>query len=264
MTRQGMRLQKFLSRAGVASRRASERLIVAGRVRVNGLLVTELGSRVDPDDDRVEVDQRLVRLEPPCWIMLNKPEGVVTSRKDEAARTTVYDLLDPVHRSLPYVGRLDRDTEGLLLFTNEGDVQHNLLHPSMGIPRKYLADVTGVLHARSIAALEKGVTLDDGPARAEQVHVSKVRKDRRHSSVSMVIREGRNREVRRLLASVGHEVLRLRRVGFGPLSLEDLGPGRWRTLRTREVQVLRQWAAQPSVSLRPSQPARLAARTDSP
>jgi pseudouridine synthase len=243
MTRPRIRLQKFLSRAGVVSRRKGEILIVQGRVKVNGALVTELGSRVDPVADRVEVDDRIVRLEPLLWIMLNKPRGVLTTRADEAGRRTVYDLLDPVHLSLRYVGRLDRDTEGLLLFTNEGDLQHALLHPSAGVARTYIAQVEGVPDARSMRRLEEGVTLDDGPAQAERVRLTKVRGDRSFASVSLVVREGRNREVRRLLAGVGHEVKRLRRVGFGPLALEDLGPGKWRTLRPDEITTLRRLAA---------------------
>lgn len=242
MTQPGIRLQKFLSRAGVASRREGERLIVQGRVKVNGTLVTELGSRVDPLSDRVELDDRLVQVEPSLWIMLNKPRGVLTTRTDERGRRIVFDLLDPAHRGLRYVGRLDRDTDGLLLFTNEGDLQHALLHPSAGVARTYVAQVEGVPNARSLRQLEEGVTLDDGLARAEQVRLTKVRGDRSCASVSLVVREGRNREVRRLFAGVGHEVRSLRRVGFGPLALGGLGPGKWRTLRPDEIQALRRLA----------------------
>ena len=240
MTAEGMRLQKFLSRSGVASRREAERLMVQGRVRVNGNLAVKLGSRVNPGSDRVEVDGKVVRLAIPRWIMLNKPRGVVTTRRDPADRRTVYSLLAAADRNLRYVGRLDRGTEGLLLFTNEGDLHHALLHPSTRIPRQYRAAVNGVPDPRTLRRLEDGIELDDGPAQAEQVRLMGERQGGAGSVISLVLREGRKREVRRLLAAVGHEVHRLRRVRFGPLSLKGVKPGEWRTLRPEEVMALRQ------------------------
>ncbi len=240
-----MRLQKFLSRAGIASRREAEKLMAQGRVRVNGEVVAELGSRVDPFSDRIEVDRRLVLLGPPRWIMLNKPRGVLTSRKDPANRRTVYSLLAPADRNLPYVGRLDRDTEGLLLFTNEGDLQHALLHPSTGIPRQYHATVEGIPNAKTLRALERGVDLEDGPAQAEQVRLIGVRDGGHGVVISLVLREGRKREVRRLLTAVGHSVRRLRRIRFGSVSLEGVSPGEWRELRPEEIRALHRAARSP-------------------
>ena len=245
MTREGMRLQKFLSRAGVASRREAERLMARGRVRVNGEVVAELGSRVDPRSDRIEVDGRLVLLEPPRWIMLNKPGGVLTSRKDPGNRRTVYSLLAPADRNLRYVGRLDRDTEGLLLFTNEGDLQHALLHPSTGIPRQYHATVEGIPDAKTLRDLERGVDLEDGPARAEQVHLAAAGDADDGAVISLVLREGRKREVRRLLAAVGHAVRRLRRIRFGPVSLGGVSSGEWRMLSPEEIRALHRAAEAP-------------------
>lgn len=236
-----MRLQKFLSRAGVASRRAAEGLIVQGRVRVNGERVVELGTRVEPDVDRVEVDGRAVSLAPRRWIALNKPRGVVTTRKDPRGRPTVYSLLPEGWTSLRYVGRLDRDTEGLLILTNDGDAAHRLLHPSSGVEREYRAWVRGAPSERTLARLEAGVELEDGPARAEAVRVLRASEEK-GAIVSLVLREGRKREVRRLLEAVGHPVRRLRRVRFGPLRLSDLDAGRWRELSPEEVRSLRRAA----------------------
>ncbi len=256
-----MRLQKFLSRAGVASRREGERLMSQGRVRVNGDLVTELGSRVDPRSDLVEVDGKPVHIRPPRWIMLNKPRGVVTSRRDHADRPTVYSLLDPSDRSLRYVGRLDRDTEGLLLFTNEGDLQHALLHPSSGVPRRYRTLVRGVPSPRTLERLESGVELEDGVARAHDVRFSGSRRAGRASVLSLVLKEGRKREVRRLLRAVGHPVVRLRRIGFGPLTLKGVAPGEWRALETDEIRALRHAVTSRSPAILPD---RSMGRSDTP
>ncbi len=243
-----MRLQKFLSRAGVTSRREAERLMAEGRVWVNGKRTVELGSRVNPSADCVEVDGRPVRLAPPRWIMLNKPRGVLTSRRDPRGRRTVYSLLDPADRTLPYVGRLDRDTEGLLLFTNEGDLHHLLLHPSTGILRRYRVAVEGVPDRKSLQDLEKGVELDDGIAKAEQVRVVRVRDKGDGTVVSLALREGRKREVRRLMAAVGLKVRRLRRVRFGPVSLKGVSAGEWRELDEDEVRALHRAAGSKSLA----------------
>jgi 23S rRNA pseudouridine2605 synthase len=238
---EGMRLQKFLSRAGVASRREAERMIVAGRVRVNGSAATELGTRVDPDADRVELDGRVVGVAPTRWILLNKPRGVLTTRKDPGGRPTVYGLLPPDARNLRYLGRLDRDTEGLLVFTNAGDLLHALTHPSTGVVRRYLARVHGVPDEATLARLAEGVELEDGPARFEDVAV--VREVAGGGALlRLALREGRKREVRRALEAVGHRVRRLRRIAFGPLRLGDLEPGSWRELHPEEVGLLRKAA----------------------
>ncbi|TVP46011.1 MAG: rRNA pseudouridine synthase [Gemmatimonadales bacterium] len=234
-----MRLQKYLSRAGVASRREAERLILQGRVRMNGERVVELGTRVDPATDRVEVDGKAVGLQATRWILLHKPRGVLTTRRDPEGRPTVYSLLPENARDLPYLGRLDRNTEGLLVFTNSGDALHALTHPSSRVPRRYLARVVGVPDAGAIQALEAGVELEDGIARFEDVAV--VRKLSEESALlKLTLREGRKREVRRAMEAVGHPVRGLRRTAFGPLRLGDLPSGSWRDLTPQEISALRQ------------------------
>jgi 23S rRNA pseudouridine2605 synthase len=233
-----MRLQKYLSRAGVASRRAAETLILQGRVRVNGVRVSELGTQVDPDVDRVEVDGALVGVESTRWILLNKPRGTVSTRHDPGGRPTVYTLLPEEAQSLPYVGRLDRDTEGLLLFTNDGDLLHRLAHPSSELPRRYLARVVGEPSQAVLRQIEAGVELEDGLARAEGVRIVRVLEGL-GALIELVIREGRKREIRRLFEAVGFPVRRLRRVGFGPIDLGDVPVGSWRPLSSAEVRSLR-------------------------
>ena len=232
-----MRLNKFLSRAGVASRRAADRMIGEGRVRVDGTVVRELGVRVDPDGSLVEVDGRRVRLAPATWILLHKPPRVVCTRRDPRGRPTVYDLLAPEHRGLFHVGRLDVMSEGVLLFTNEGDTARDLLHPSREVTRRYRVMLREPVPDDLVARLEAGVELDDGPARPEQVRLGRTRAGR--PVLRLTLREGRNREIRRMLRALGVGIRRLRRVGFGPVELGRLPPGRWRTLEAGEVEALR-------------------------
>lgn len=213
-----------------------------GRVRVNGVPAVTPGIRVDPQRDVVEVDGRPVELEPPRWLLLNKPRGVLTTRTDPGGRPTVYGILPPEAAALRYVGRLDRETEGLLLFTNQGDVAHRLLHPSTGVSREYKARVEGVPDATALRRLAQGVMLEDGPARAESVKL--LGRAREGSAlVGLVLREGRKREVRRLLEAVGHPVLGLRRVAFGPQRLTGVARGEWRDLDPGEVQALKRAAS---------------------
>lgn len=210
--------------------------MLAGRVRVNGQVIRTLGTRVDPRRDRVEVDGRPVRVGPDRWILLNKPAGTLTTRRDPGRRPTVYGHLAPADRALAYVGRLDQDTEGLLLFTNDGDTAHALQHPSGGIEREYLAEVVGVPDAAAVRRLEGGVLLEDGPARAVEAGVTAL--GPRSARVRLVLVEGRKREVRRMLEAVGHRVLRLQRVRFGPIRIGGLAPGEWRVLTEAEVEAL--------------------------
>lgn len=233
----GIRIQKYLSQAGVASRRVAEEMILQGRVRVNGRVVRTLGSRVRPGRDRVEADGAPVEEARPRWILFHKPPGVLTTRTDPQGRTTVYDLLPKGARELRYVGRLDQDTEGLLLLTNEGDVLHGLTHPSGEVEREYEVWVKRVPDAGALGRLEEGVELEDGPARAHRVRV--LRKTREGAVLSLVLLEGRKREVRRLLEAVQCPVLRLRRVRFGPVRLGALEAGAWRELNTDEIRALR-------------------------
>lgn len=238
-----MRLQKFLSRAGVASRRASEGLMAQGRVRVNGKRAVEPGIKVDPRTDVVEVDGQRVRMDSPRWVLLSKPQGVLTTRRDPGGEPTVHQLI-PDDDSLRYVGRLDRDTEGLLLFTNEGDVAHRLLHPSTRVPRRYRVRVRGQPTRKSLRQLSAGVLLDDGPASAEEVRIVDGPGDHWPDAgpdrpvVELVLREGRKREVRRLFEAVGHPVDRLVRIAFGPQRLTRVKPGEWRDLDPAEVDAL--------------------------
>jgi 23S rRNA pseudouridine2605 synthase len=208
----------------------------AGRVLVNGRVVTELGTRVDPSADLVQVDGRTVRTEPPRWILFHKPAGTLTTRGDARGERTVYDLLPRDVRKLRYVGRLDRDTEGLLILTNQGDVANRLLHPSGEVEREYHAGVAGFPDAKTLGRLTSGVELEDGPARA--AHVTRVRREPQGDVFSVVLLEGRKREVRRMLDAIGHPARWLRRVRFGPQTLGGLPAGAWRELAPSEIDRL--------------------------
>ncbi len=233
-----MRLQKYLSRAGVTSRREAERWIKQGRVSINGAVVRELGTRVNEESDQVAVDGKPVSIRKIAWLMLNKPAGQLTTRRDPGGAPTVYDSLPAEYRELPYVGRLDRDTEGLLLFTNDGDVAHGLLHPSNQIEREYHVWVDELLTSRTRELLLKGIPLEDGPARA--IKVGNGVKDGSLVRFPLVVAEGRKREVRRMMEAVNRPVRRLRRIRFGPLELSpSLKTGAWKHLDDSEVRALR-------------------------
>jgi 23S rRNA pseudouridine2605 synthase len=231
----GERLQKVLARAGLGSRRACEELIDAGRVRVNGEVAT-LGRRVDPEHDRVTLDGVTVSVRPGLvYYLLNKPAKVVTTARDPEGRPTVVDLVPGEPRVFP-VGRLDWDTEGLLLLTNDGDLAHGLTHPSRGVPKTYLAEVTGSPGRAALRRLREGVDLEDGrtaPARARVTQTTPT-----GAAVEIVIHEGRNRQVRRMCEAVGHPVRRLVRTRFGPLRDNRLAPGQWRSLTPAEIRAL--------------------------
>lgn len=235
-----MRLQKYLSRAGVTSRREAERWILQGRVAINGTVVRELGVRV-AEGDSVKVDGRRVEVSEVEWVMLHKPVGQLTTRRDPGGAPTVYDSLPDRYRELPYVGRLDRETEGLLLFTNDGDVAHALLHPSTEVPREYQVWVDEPLTEGTRELLVSGVPLEDGPARA--LEVSKGVPDGSLVRFTLVVAEGRKREVRRMMESVNRPARRLRRIRFGLLSLDPtLAVGAWKRLDDADVRLIRQSA----------------------
>ncbi|MGD2215660.1 MAG: pseudouridine synthase [Gemmatimonadales bacterium] len=238
---EAVRLQKYLSRAGVASRREGERLITEGRVSVDGQVVTELGTRVVPGRQSVCVNGEPVDLSSLRWVAVFKPAGYLTTRKDDRGRPTVYSLLATGHEELFHVGRLDWQTEGLLLFTNDGETAHRLLHPSYRIPRRYLVEVEGKAGGREARQLEHGVTLEDGVARAENVRVAAVKGKRRFSAsqIELTLREGRKREVRRMMEALDLPVRRLVRLSFGPVELAGLRPGKWRDLAREEVRAIR-------------------------
>jgi 23S rRNA pseudouridine2605 synthase len=234
-----MRLQRYLARAGVASRRGSEDLMTAGRVSVNGAVVCELGSKVDPACDEVRVDGEVVRLaDGPAYFALNKPVGYVTTMKDPQGRPTVADLFpEGAPAGLFPVGRLDADSDGLLLLTTDGDLAHVLMHPRHHVEKTYVATVDGVPDEGDLEALREGVLLDDGATAS--AHARLVSRTDTGSVVELTIREGRKRQVRRMLGVVGHPVTALTRIAFGPVALGDLAPGDVRPLTEAEIGSLR-------------------------
>ena len=231
-----VRLQAYLARSGVASRRASETLIEEGKVRVNGE-VAGIGASVDPAQDLVEVDGRVITPQRLQWIALHKPKGYVTTRDDPEGRKTVYDLLPDHLRHLFHVGRLDRDSSGLLLLTNDGTAANRLLHPRYGTTKEYWVDVDGDPSADDLRTLVRGVDLEDGPASAQGVAYRDTLKSGTTRLV-VVMREGRQREVRRMFEAIGFPVRRLFRQRFGPVEIERLAPGKWRFLTADEIEAL--------------------------
>jgi len=232
------RLQKIISAAGITSRRAAEELIAEGRVKVNGKLVTELGTKADASKDHIKVDGKLINpRQPLTYIMLNKPAGFVTTMSDPERRPTVQDLLQGVKVRVYPVGRLDYNTEGLLLMTNDGDFAHLITHPKHEFPKTYLAKVKGVVDEKALNELEQGVYLDDG--KTAPAKIKKIRKEEANSWLEITIHEGRKRQVRRMFDRVGHSVIKLKRVRTGTLTLGDLQEGSYRHLTTDEVSALK-------------------------
>jgi 23S rRNA pseudouridine2605 synthase len=232
---EGERLQKVMAAAGVASRRVSEQLITDGRVQVNGQVVTELGRRVRPDRDLVAVDGVAVQLDPTRrYVMLNKPVGVVSTMKDERGRPDLRRFTDGFEERLFNVGRLDADTSGLLLLTNDGELAHVLAHPSFGVEKTYIAKVTGEVSAGTLRKLLAGIDLEDGPIAADRARLLGA-PARGRSMVELTLHSGRNRIVRRMMDAVGHPVEELVRRQFGPLHLGTLGSGAVRDLTKVEL-----------------------------
>jgi 23S rRNA pseudouridine2605 synthase len=230
------RLQKVLAAAGVGSRRASEELIAAGRVTVNGTRAT-LGDKVDPETDEIHVDgQRVVTNTKLVYIAMNKPRGVVSTMADERGREALADYVGNVSQRIYHVGRLDADSEGLLLLTNDGTLAHRLMHPSYEVAKTYLAEVEGPVPRTVGRELLKGVELEDGPARVDAFKL--VDAHQRTALVEVVIHEGRKHIVRRMFEEVGHPVNRLIRTAIGPIRLGDLKPGRTRRLTSGEIAAL--------------------------
>ena len=235
-----VRIQKYLSRAGKASRREAEQLVREGRVKVNGEIVVELGTKIDPERDRVELDGEVVTKNPLRWIVFHKPPGVLTTRSDPHGGRTVYDELPEELSGLSYVGRLDKDAEGLLLFTNDGDLAHSIQHPSGEVEREYWVEAAGVVEQAALRELTRGVELEDGVARAKRARLLGAGPVVSHAV--LVLTEGRKREVRRMMSQIGHPVLKLRRLRYGPVALGDLPRGAWRDLTPEEVRGLRRAA----------------------
>jgi 23S rRNA pseudouridine2605 synthase len=235
------RLHKILAHAGVGSRRKCEELIAAGRVTIDGEAVRELGRKVDPDQHEIRVDGEPIHAERPVYWLVNKPRGYLCTNYDPARRPLAIDLVPHVSQRVYAVGRLDEASEGLLLLTNDGDLAHRLMHPRFGVEKTYLVLVAGHPSADDLQRLLKGVWLSDGHVKARQAQRLKNQGD--STWVRIVLNEGKNREIRRMLARLGHKVLRLKRTGIGAVQLGNLKPGRARRLTEPELASLRRTAA---------------------
>jgi 23S rRNA pseudouridine2605 synthase len=233
------RLNKVLAHAGVGSRRHCDDLILAGRVAVDGQVVRELGTRIDPEQ-QIAVDGKPLRGEPLVYWLVHKPRGYLCTNHDPAGRPLAIDLLGHVPQRVYTVGRLDEDSEGLLLMTNDGDLAHRLMHPRYGVRKKYLVQVAGKPRQEDLDKLTKGVWLSDGFVKAQAVR--RLRPQGESTWLEIVLSEGKNREIRRMLARLGHKVMRLRRTALGPLHLDRLPAGKSRRLRPEEVARLREVA----------------------
>lgn len=233
------RLQKVLANAGVASRRHSEELILAGKVKVNGEVVKTLGTKVDPEKDAIEVNGKLLKAgAPKIYLMLNKPAGYVTTAHDPQGRPTVLDLVKDAGVRVYPVGRLDFDTEGLLLLTNDGDLTYALTHPKHEVGKTYLALVQGVPGPDKLKRFQKGLRLADG--KTAPARVRPVKNVRGNAWLEITIHEGRNRQVRRMCETIGHPVIKLKRIKLGFLALDKLEEGKYRHLTKEEVRKLKQ------------------------
>jgi len=232
------RLQKIMARAGVASRRKCEELILTGQVEVNGQVVRTLGAKADPAVDEIKVAGRVIKAENKLYFAFNKPKGVITSASDPQGRKVVADFFRDVKERVYPVGRLDYDTEGLLIVTNDGDFANRLTHPSGHIPRTYHAVVKGVPHGTQLEKLAKGIRLDDGMTAPAEVEYRDVDPDKNEATIEITLYEGRNRQVRRMFEAIGHPVKRLKRVRFGSLTLQGIPRGKYRPLTPEEVRAL--------------------------
>jgi pseudouridine synthase len=233
------RIQKILAKAGIASRREAERMVIEGRVLVNGKVVEALGFKADPSKDHIKVDgKRLTPFEPKVMLLLNKPRGYLSTVKDPKGRPTVLDLLKNVKWRIYPVGRLDFDAEGLLLLTNDGDLAHLLSHPRFSIPKTYLVKVAGIPEEKRLTRLKRGVMLEDG--RAKAVSCSLIREREKNSWIRVVVTEGRNHLVKRMFSAIGATVLKLKRIEYGPIQLGDLPFGEFRYLTPEEAEKLKE------------------------
>jgi 23S rRNA pseudouridine2605 synthase len=234
------RLNKYLAHAGIGSRRQCDELIRAGRVSIDGRTVTELGTRVSPEQ-KVEVDGEPVKTEKFVYWLVNKPRGYLCTNHDPAGRPLALDLVPQIAQRVYTVGRLDEDSEGLLLLTNDGDLAHRLMHPRFEVEKAYLVLVAGVPAPEDLKKLLDGVYLAEGHVKAR--HVKRLRKQGNSTWMRIVLAEGKNREIRRMLAKLDHKVLRLRRVAIGPLDIGSLQPRKSRQLTTSELKSLQRTAA---------------------
>jgi len=254
------RLQKVLAAAGYGSRRSCEELIRQGRVTVDGEVVRTLGTRVDPLCQDIRCDGERVRPARKVYFLLNKPAGVVCTARDERGRPTVFDLLPHRAERLFTVGRLDAGSEGLLILTNDGDFAQRVAHPRHGVTKTYRVRVAGRVAPEALSRLTSGIWIAGHVCRAE--HVAVVRSGPRETTLDMTLREGRKREVRRMLGRLGHRVMHLSRIRIGPLSDPSLRPGRWRKLSPEEVELLRGASSSPARVARRGLPAAQAGGTE--
>ncbi|MDD5438566.1 MAG: pseudouridine synthase [Candidatus Omnitrophica bacterium] len=232
------RLQVILAHAGIASRRNAAVIIAAGRVRVNGVPVTEKGIQCDRDKDTIEVDGRRLRDEIKVYYVINKPRGFVTTVSDERGRKTVLDLIPRTRFRIYPVGRLDRDTEGVLILTNDGELAHKLSHPRFGVEKIYVAEVKGIASHEAITRLERGVFMDGSRTRRCKITVMERRKDKMY--VKVILREGKKRQIRRMMEMIGCHVIRLRRTSDAGITSEGLSAGKFRQLDKNEIRHLRE------------------------
>lgn len=241
------RLQKYIARCGVASRRKGEELILSGQIKVNGNVITELGTKVNVDTDIVEYGNKVIKPEEEkIYIMLNKPEGYITSVSDEKGRKTVLDLIDVNERIYP-IGRLDYDSSGLLLLTNDGDIYNKIIHPRVAIDKKYIAVCEGKFTEKEIEKFKNGVDIGGYVTSSanieiideEKVTIKKTGENIIRSTVEITIHEGKNRQIRRMCSSLNHNVLKLKRVSVGNIKLGNLKKGNWRLLTQEEVNYIK-------------------------
>ncbi|MDQ3033622.1 MAG: rRNA pseudouridine synthase [Myxococcota bacterium] len=232
------RLQKILAHAGIASRRAAEGLIAAGNVRVNGVIVSELGASADPRKDKIEVDGKRIVLEKPVYYVLHKPRGMVSTLSDPEGRPHLGEVLRRMESRVYPVGRLDFHTSGVLLVTNDGELTEALLHPRKDVPKIYVAKLRGFVTVDDLDKLRNGVVLDDG-VKTKKAEVFVLREEERNTWVQITLHEGKNRQIHRMGEAIGHPVLRLARVSFAGITAEGLRPGDWRELDARELEKLK-------------------------
>ncbi|MBI5975339.1 pseudouridine synthase [Staphylococcus canis] len=247
MTNELERLQKRIAKSGLTSRRKAETLIQEGRVKVNGVTVSELGSKVKPSD-QVSVDDVPIELEDKLYILFYKPTQVITSVSDDRGRKVVTDFFDDLETRIFPVGRLDYDTSGLLLLTNDGEFTNLMTHPKYKIPKTYVAKIEGYILREQIKELEKGIRLEDGLTQPAKIKLKNQNKTKNTSLLEITITEGRNRQVRRMFEHFGFKVEKLTRISFGPLDLKGLGAGEGRVLSPHEVKTLRQLAQKGSLT----------------
>lgn len=233
------RLQKILAQAGIASRRKCEELIVAGKVTLNGEVVTELGTKADPTVDEIIVNGRSIAAEKKVYIMFNKPKGVITSASDPEGRKIVGDYLKGVRERVYPVGRLDYDSEGLLILTNDGELANRLTHPRHHVPKTYHVTVEGVPHGTALEKFRQGIQLEDGMTQPAEADYYDIDTEKKQATVRVTIHEGRNRQIRRMFEALSHKVVRLKRISFGELLIGNLKRGLYRHLTKEEIDKLK-------------------------